>query len=84
MEVFEKKYTDDIKLEDAIILGLDALHSTTEGVFNASTIEVGIIELSTRKFRKLTPLEVEKYVERVIKMHASETKGKDKKKKAEE
>lgn len=84
MEVFEKKYTDDIKLEDAIILGLDALHSTTEGVFNASTIEVGIIELSTRKFRKLTPSEVEKYVERVIKMHVSETKGKDKKKKSEE
>jgi len=45
---------------------------------------VGIIELSNRKFRKLSPAEVEKYVEQVIKMHASETKGKDKKKKAEE
>jgi proteasome alpha subunit len=85
MEVFEKKYTNDIKLNEAILLGLDALHSTTtEGVFNASTIEIGVIELSNRKFRKLTPLEVEKYVEQVIKMHASETKGKDKKKKSEE
>ncbi len=84
MEVFEKKYTDDIKLEDAIILGLDALHSTAEGVFNASTIEIGIIELSTKKFRKLHPQEVEKYVGRVIKMHAAEEKGKEKKKKSEE
>jgi len=54
MEVFEKKYTDDIELEDAILLGLDALHSTTEGVFNASTIEVGVIELSTRNSESFT------------------------------
>jgi len=84
MEIFEKKYTDDIKLEEAIVLGLDALHSTTEGVFSASTIEVGIIELSTKKFRKLLPSEVETYVEQVIKMHAAEGKGKEKKKKSEE
>jgi len=84
MEVFEKKYTEDIELEDAIILGLDALHSTTEGVFNASTIEIGVIELSTKKFRKLDPSEVEKYVKQVIKMHASDEKGKEKKKKSEE
>jgi proteasome alpha subunit len=80
MEVFEKKYRDDIDLEGAIVLGLEALHSTTEGVFNASTIEVGVIELSNRKYRKLEPSEVEKYVNQVIKMHASETKGKGKKK----
>jgi len=84
MEVFEKKYTDDIKLEDAIILGLEALHSTAEGVFNSSTIEVGVIELSTKKFRKLEPSEVEKYVNQVIKMHASESKGKGKERKKEE
>ncbi|MDD5616948.1 MAG: proteasome subunit alpha, partial [Candidatus Methanoperedens sp.] len=80
MEVFEKKYRDDIDLEGAIVLGLEALHSTTEGVFNASTIEVGVIELSNRKYRKLEPSEVEKYVNQVIKMHASETKAKGKKK----
>src|SRR4030065_1353377 len=42
VEVFEKKYRDDIDLEGEIVLGLEALHSTTEGVFNASTIEVGV------------------------------------------
>ncbi len=80
MEVFEKKYTDDIKLEDAIILGLEALLSTAEGILNASTIEIGLIELSTKKFRELTFSEVEKYVERAIKKQASEGKKKEKKK----
>jgi len=42
---------------------------------------VGIIELSNRKFRKLSLRKWRKYVEQVIKMHASETKGKDKKRK---
>lgn len=84
LEVFEKKYTDDIKLDGAIVLGLDALYTTAEGVFNASTIEIGVIELAARKFRKLHPSEVEKYVNQVIKMHASESKGKGKEKKKEE
>ncbi|VVB86655.1 Proteasome subunit alpha [uncultured archaeon] len=84
MEVFEKRYTNDINLHDAIVLGLEALYSTTEGVFNASTIEVGVIELATRKFRKLHPSEVEEYVDKVIKAHASDSKGKGKEKKKEE
>ena len=72
MEVFEKDYKDDIKLEEAIVLGLDALHSTSDGVFNASTIEVAVIELSTKKYRRLSDDEVEKYVDEVIRMHSSE------------
>jgi proteasome alpha subunit len=58
----EKKYSEDIKLEDAIKLGLEALKTVTEGVLDAMNIEIGVIELSTGKFRKLTPSEVEKYV----------------------
>jgi len=80
MEFFEKKYTDDILLEDAIILGLEALLSISEGIFNASTIEIGKIEISTRKFRKLTYSEVEQNVDRVIKSHSSDSKKTEKKK----
>jgi proteasome alpha subunit len=80
MEFFEKKYKDDILLKDAIILGLDALLSISEGVFNASTIEIGIIEIPTRKFRKLTYSEVEGYVDRVIKSHLAESKKTETKK----
>jgi proteasome alpha subunit len=80
MEVFEKKYADNIKLEDAVLLGLEALHGISEGLFNAATIEIGVIEFSTRKFRVLAPAEVETYVDKVTKMQASEGKGKEKKK----
>ncbi len=80
MEIFDKKYRDDINLEDAILLGLEALLSTAEGIFNAATIEIGVVELSTRKFRELTYSEVENYVSRVTKQ-ASESKKTEKKKK---
>ena len=79
MEVFEKKYKEDIKLEEALILGLDALHSTSDGIFDASTIEVAVVELSTRKYRKLHADEVKKYVDEVIEMHSSEEKGEEEK-----
>jgi len=62
MDFLEKKYGEDIKLDDAIKLGLEALKTVTEGVLDALNIEIGVIELSTRKFRKLTPSEVKKYV----------------------
>ncbi len=80
LEFFEKKYTDDIRLDDAIVIGLEAILSTAEGIFNAATIEIGVIELSTRKFRKLTYPEVEKYVQRVLKQNTSEIKKKEKNK----
>jgi proteasome alpha subunit len=80
MELFDKKYRADINLEDAILLGLEALLSTAEGIFNAATIEIGVVELSTRKFRELTYSEVENYVSRVTKQ-VSESKKTEKKKK---
>ena len=80
LEVFEKKYRDDLTLDEAIILGLEAIFSTAEGIFNAATIEIGVIELSTRKFRKLTYPEVEKYVALASNQNVSENKKKEKKK----
>ena len=80
MEIFDKKYRVDINLEDAILLGLEALLSTAEGIFNAATIEIGVVELSTRKFRELTYSEVENYVSKVTKQ-VSESKKTEKKKK---
>ncbi len=80
IEFFEKKYSEDIKLEDAIVLGLEAIMSTAEGIFNAATIEVGVIELSTRKFRMLTSSKIEMYTEQLPKTSASESKKKEKKK----
>lgn len=65
MEFFEKKYTEDIELHDAIILGLLALNSITEGGLNESNIEIGVIEVRTHKFRKLTSSDVRKLVSEI-------------------
>ena len=62
MDFLEKKYSEDIKLDEAIKLGLEALKTVTDGVLDALNIEIGVIELSTRKFRKLNPSEVKKYL----------------------
>lgn len=78
MEVFESKYDDGIDLRGAILLGLEALYVTSESVFDASTIEVGVIELKTRQFKKLTPQEVEEYVSAVKAAHASDEKKEEK------
>jgi len=72
MEVFEEKYTDDIKLTDAILLGLEALYNTTEGKFDASTIEVGVVELETKQFKKLSSEEVADYVNVILEAHSEE------------
>jgi proteasome alpha subunit len=66
MEVFEAKYSDDLDLDGAIQLGLEALHASTEGRFDASTIECGIIEISTHRFRKLSSEEVSAQVKRFL------------------
>src|SRR4030067_2513171 len=55
MEFLEKKYTEALDLDKAINLGLETLANVTESSLNELTIEIGIIELSTRKFRKLIP-----------------------------
>lgn len=78
MEVFEEKYHKDIKLVEAINLGLEALHNTTEGRFDAATIEVGLVQLETKLFKKLTPEEVATYVQVVLDAKASEQESEDK------
>ena len=74
MEILEKKYTEDIDLDKAIVLGLEALVNVTESSLNELNIEIGIIELSTRKFRKLIPSEVKKYVSRIPKVEKGKKK----------
>ncbi|MCX9085466.1 MAG: archaeal proteasome endopeptidase complex subunit alpha [Candidatus Methanoperedens sp.] len=79
MEFLEKNYTEDITLESAIILGLEALNSMTETKLSESTIEIGVIELSTGKFRKLIPGEVKESLSKITtEKHDKGTKAKKK------
>ena len=63
MKVFEEEYNDNLETKDAILLGLKALHSATEGKFDAGTVEIGIVAKDDAKFKKMSKEEVASYVE---------------------
>ncbi len=62
MKVFEEEYNPEIAITDAIMLGLKALHSATEGKFDVDTIEIGVIEKEKALFRKMSREEVSSFV----------------------
>lgn len=74
MEVFEADYRGDLNIDEAIMLGMRALYKSTEGKIDASTLEVGIVTLQDRYFRKLTEEEVQQYVSKVLEEHKGEIK----------
>ena len=74
MEVFEAEYRADLDIDEAIMLGMRALHKSTEGKLDAATLEVGVVTLQDRAFRKLSEEEVQQYVLRIL----EEKKGEDK------
>ncbi len=65
MKVFEEEYRDDIPMEDAVLLGLKALNTATEGKFDVSTVEIGLIEVENPVFRRMTKEEVAEYVDKI-------------------
>ncbi len=58
-----------MNIEAAILLGMDALYKAAEGKFDAGTLEVGVVSLQDKKFRKLGPEEVERYVQQILEKH---------------
>lgn len=57
----EKRYNEDIELEDAIHTAILTLKEGFEGAITAENIEIGVIG-PDRKFRVLTPAEVQDYL----------------------
>ncbi|MGF7118235.1 archaeal proteasome endopeptidase complex subunit alpha [Methanobacterium oryzae] len=66
MDEFEKKYREDMSLNEAIDLALDAVYEATEGKTSAESVEIAVIEYETKKFRKLTQDEIEEHVEELL------------------
>lgn len=67
MEIFEAKYKDGMSREDAIEMALGIMYEVTERKLSESTIEMALIELPGKEFRKLSPEEVKDHVAKVIK-----------------
>ena len=65
MAYFEEKYRDDLTLEDAIDLGVKALHKGTEGKLNPDAIEIGIVQKGVN-FHILSPEETKSHVSKAI------------------
>uniref|UniRef100_A0A7S1ZX62 Proteasome subunit alpha type-2 n=1 Tax=Trieres chinensis TaxID=1514140 RepID=A0A7S1ZX62_TRICV len=59
----EKRYTDDMELEDAVHTALLTLREGFEGEMTSKNIEVGIVSKSDGKFRVLTADEVQDYLD---------------------
>ncbi|MCL2115186.1 MAG: archaeal proteasome endopeptidase complex subunit alpha [Methanobrevibacter sp.] len=66
MEVFEEFYKEDLSLEESIDLALDAVFEATEGKTTGESVEIAVIEKSTKKYRRISDEEVNKYVESLL------------------
>lgn len=59
----EKRYQDDMELEDAIHTALLTLREGFEGEMTCKNIEVGIVSSSDGVFRTLTPEQIQDYLD---------------------
>lgn len=62
MDIFEQKYNPAMTKDEAFALALEVMYEVTEGRMNEETVELALIELKTKEFRKLTPDEVKKHL----------------------
>ncbi|PWA44602.1 proteasome subunit alpha type-2-A [Artemisia annua] len=60
----EKRYTDDMELDDAVHTAILTLKEGFEGQISSKNIEIGIIS-ADKTFRVLTPAEIEDYLQEV-------------------
>jgi proteasome alpha subunit len=87
MEIFESDYKEDMDIDAAIMLGMKALYTSTEGKLDAATLELGIVTLENRQFRKLSREEVSGFVSRIseeLKDNIKEEKDESEKQDSEE
>lgn len=59
----EKRFQEDMELEDAIHTALLTLREGFEGEMNANNIELGVVRKSDGVFRLLTPEQVQDYLD---------------------
>ncbi|MDV0447295.1 Proteasome subunit alpha [Methanosarcinaceae archaeon Ag5] len=86
IETFEAQYDENMDLDDAIFLGVEALYKAADGKFDPMTLEVGVITAPFKKFRKLTADEVAQYADKIDEKYPKTEEKEDEKsdKKVEE
>ncbi|MEF8849002.1 MAG: proteasome subunit alpha, partial [Candidatus Thermoplasmatota archaeon] len=65
MSYFEEHYKEGLEKDEAIELGVNALHKATEGKLSAEATEIGIVDKEI-KFNILTTEKTKEYVEKAL------------------
>jgi len=63
-ELLEAEYSDDLSLEQTIMLAIKCLSKAIEGKLDPRKIRIAIIPSDTKKFRLLTESEVKEYIDK--------------------
>lgn len=63
-ELLEAEYTDDLSLEQSILLAIKCLSKVVEGKLEPEKIRITVIPSDTRQFKLFTKLEVKKYIDK--------------------
>ncbi|MEM4474970.1 MAG: archaeal proteasome endopeptidase complex subunit alpha [Fervidicoccaceae archaeon] len=58
-EIIEKKYREDLPLEEAVLLAVEAWRSSSSEELKPRNIDIGVVPCSTKQFRKLAEKEIE-------------------------
>ncbi len=65
MEIFEKEYSPEISIENAILLALRALKKSIEGELSKNNVEMAVISLEDKRFKKMDEEKLNFYIEKV-------------------
>ncbi len=63
--ILEKEYLENLTVDEVVLLTLSCLSRVMEGKPEAQKIRIALISSETKKFRLLTPDEVEKYLRKL-------------------
>jgi proteasome alpha subunit len=64
-EILEAEYQDSITLDESVLLALKCMSKVLEDKIDAQKIRIATISSATKKFVKLLPADVEKYLKKV-------------------
>ena len=60
--LLEERYRDDLTLEEAVALAVEAVAAASEGEVTADVVKAAVIPADTRTFRRLTNQEIQKHL----------------------
>lgn len=64
-EILEAEYKDSLNLDDSVLLALKCMSKVLEDKIDAQKIRIALIPSTTKKFTKLAPADVDKYLKRL-------------------